>query len=360
MANAGFLTSAQADKAWTQGAGWVTATRLSGGVGRHFADWIMEQVPSYIGGIDRDLIITTTLDLGLQRKAEERLEAMVSGPGKAKRVGQGAVVVLSPDGAVRAMVGGASYGDSQFNRATQALRQPGSAFKPFVYLTALDMGLDPETRLMDAPIKVEGWSPQNFTQDFAGEVTLSEAVARSINTVAVRVQEMAGRRRVIETARKMGILTPLTDRPSLALGSSEVTLLDLTAAYMPIANGGFAVLPHGILYIRDTQGRVLYSRDGGGGLGRVVKPEAASALNRMLAGVITEGTGTAARLSIPAAGKTGTSQDFRDAWFVGYTQDYVAGVWMGNDDNRPTDRVTGGGLPAVLWKQILEAAHGGA
>ncbi|MHA1523409.1 MAG: transglycosylase domain-containing protein, partial [Alphaproteobacteria bacterium] len=274
-------------------------------------------------------------------------------------VEQVAVVVMGLDGAVRAMVGGRNYRDSQFNRATQALRQPGSAFKPFVYLAALEAGLTPDTKIEDAPISVDGWSPRNFGRKFRGTVTMREAVARSLNSVAVRVSEQVGRGTVAQAGHRLGLVSQLKTHPSLALGASEVTLLELTAAYSVFANGGEGVLPHGIREIRDGGGDVLYRRTGSG-TGRVIERAHAQTMNQLLNAVVEWGTGKAAKLDRPAAGKTGTSQEFRDAWFVGYTSDLVAGVWMGNDNGRPMAEVSGGGAPAKLWQRLMQGAHKGA
>ena len=326
--------------------------------GRHFADWIMEQVGSYVSPGDRDLSVLTTLDRRLQGRTEALVAALLSGPGAKAGATQAAVVVVAPDGAVKAMVGGRDYGASQFNRATQARRQPGSAFKPLVYLAGLESGLTPATRLVDGPVAVGNWRPRNFDGRFRGAVSLRDALARSINTVAVTVAERAGRPRVVAAARRLGISTPLPASPSLALGAAEVSLIELTAAYGAFANGGIGVWSHGIAEIRDGAERLLYRR-AGSGPGRVMEPRHAAAMTDMLAAAVREGTGRAAALSRPAAGKTGTSQDFRDAWFVGYTAQFIAGVWMGNDDGRPMKGVTGGGLPARLWRDVMTAAHKG-
>ncbi len=326
--------------------------------GRHFADWIMEQVGRYVSPGDRDLRVRTTLDRRLQGRAETLVAALLAGPGAKAGVSQAAVVVLAPDGAVRVMVGGRDYRDSQFNRATQALRQPGSAFKPLVYLAGLESGLAPASRLVDAPVAVGDWRPRNFDGRYRGDVSLRDALAGSINTVAVTVAEQVGLRRVIAAARRLGISTPLPASPSLALGAAEVSLIELTQAYGAFANGGIGVWPHGIAEISDGAGRVLYRR-AGSGPGRVMERRHAADMTAMLAAVVSEGTGRGAALARPAAGKTGTSQDFRDAWFVGYTAQFIAGVWMGNDDGRPMKGVTGGGLPARLWRDIMAAAHTG-
>jgi penicillin-binding protein 1A len=353
MVDAGYLTPAQAAAARRDKARAVALKRHRDG--RHFVDWILDQVPSYVAPGNRDLTVHTTLNPRLQRLAEARVGTVLAQAGAKAGVSEAALVAIAPDGAVRAMVGGRDYRKSQFNRATQALRQPGSAFKPLVYLAGLEAGLTPESRLLDAPVTVDGWQPRNFVRRHVGEVTLRRALSESINTVAVRVAEQAGRKRVVEAARRLGITSTLKAKPSLALGTAEVRLVDLTAAYAAFANGGMGVWAYGIQAIRDGKGRVLYRR-AGSGPGRVMTPAHVAAMNAMLADVIASGTGRAARLARPVAGKTGTSQNFRDAWFMGYSADLVTGVWMGNDDGRPMLKVTGGGLPAILWRDFMAAA----
>ncbi|MFN3077390.1 MAG: transglycosylase domain-containing protein [Alphaproteobacteria bacterium] len=357
MVGAGFLAPAQAQ------AVQATAATATGSaqtpVGRYFGDWVRDQVSSFVGPVDRDLVVVTTLAPALQRASEAALDALLdSQPGLKAHVGQGAIVVMSPDGAVRAMIGGRDYGDSQFNRATQAARQPGSSFKPFVYLAGLESGLAPESIVDDAPIRIGSWSPKNFSHRYEGPVSLSHALAHSINTVAVRVAERAGIGRVVQVAQRLGVAMPKHPDASVALGTSEVDLLNLVGAYAAFANGGYGVLPYGILEIRDRAGNVLYRREGGG-VGRVIAPGHVAAMNRMMSRVIGVGTGKKAALDRPAAGKTGTTQDFHDAWFLGFTADFIAGVWLGNDDNAPMKEVTGGSLPATLWREVMVSAHKG-
>ena len=328
------------------------------GRGRHFADWVFERASDYVLPGGRDLVVVTTLDARVQDMAEASVANAIDSEGGGRGADQAAIVALAPDGAVRAMVGGRDYRESQYNRATQALRQPGSAFKPIVYLAALEAGMGPETVVVDAPIAIAGWSPRNFDSRHVGPTTLRRALARSINTVAVRIAERTGRARIIETARRLGITAPMAPNPSLALGSFEVSVIELTAAYASFAAAGVGVWPYGITEIRDRQGRVLYRR-AGSGPGRVMSAKDAARMNAMLADAIREGTGRAARLALPAAGKTGTSQDHRDAWFVGYTGHLVAGVWVGNDSAAPMRGVSGGGLPARLWRDFMTRAHEG-
>ena len=328
---------------------------LSGWGSRHFADWVLELVPGFVGTPQRDLTVVTTLDPRLQRLAEEKLAALLATDGAAAGASQAALVTLAPDGAVRAMVGGRDYGASQFNRVTQALRQPGSAFKLFVYLAGLEAGLGPDSRMVDGPLAVGDWRPGNYSNNFAGEMSLREALARSVNTVAVQVSERAGRDRVISVARRLGITSNLHDGPSIALGTAEVTLLELTQAYATLANAGEGVWSYAIREVRDDTGAAIYRR-AGSGPGVVLAPAVVAAITDMLGAAIAEGTGRAADIGRPAAGKTGTSQDYRDAWFVGFTAELATGVWLGNDDGGAMNKVTGGGLPARLWRDFMAAA----
>ena len=358
MVAAGYLNERQAAAARRAPA---RLSRQSGtGGAQYFVDWIEERLPRLVGGRDDDLIVLTTLDANLQRAAEAALRRVLARHGKDRNVGQGAVVALDPNGAVRVMVGGHSYAASQFNRAVQARRQPGSAFKPFVYLAALEAGLGPDSVLLDAPITLEGWEPRNFSKKYRGEVTLGQALASSINTVTVRLYAKLGREKVVGVARRLGITSPIGPHPSLSLGASEVSLIELTSAYAPFANGGYGVIPHGIVEVRTRAGEILYRRDQSG-VGRVVKRGDVTRMNAMLRGVVVSGTGRSAGLDgLDVAGKTGTSQNYRDAWFIGYTADYVAGVWLGNDDDTPTKQVTGGQLPASLWRDFMQTASAGA
>jgi penicillin-binding protein 1A len=357
MVESGYLSATQAEAAEKQKAQLTVAGRARPG-NRYFADWIYEQIGSFVSAEGRDLVVTTSLDAKLQAAAEQAIAATLDKDGQTAGVEQGALIAMLPDGAVRAMVGGRNYGDSQFNRATQAQRQPGSAFKPFVYLAALEHGMTPEERFVDGPIRIGDWQPHNYENRYRGEVTASEALAESINTVAAQVLQRAGVDNVINAAHRLGITSDLTRDSSLALGTSEVTLLDLTTAYCAFASGGRGALPYGIVEIRDKSGNILYKRAGDGG-GRVIAPEIVTAMNTMLAGVIARGTGRAAALDRPAAGKTGTTQDFHDAWFVGYTADLVTGVWLGNDDNAAMNKVTGGSLPAKTWRAFMTVAMKG-
>ncbi len=357
MVEAGYIDQKTADLAAVSGAAQLINRPRP--AGHYFADWLMSQLDG-IGEVQgKDIVVKTTLDIGLERAAEDDLKAMIDGPGAKARVSQGAVVVLSPNGAVRALVGGKDYDDSQFNRATQAARQPGSAFKAFLYLAAMEKGYTPDDTMEDGPIRLGNWHPGNYERRYEGMVTLRHAFAESLNTVAVRLIEAVGPARVIAVAHRLGITSDLRDDASLALGTSEVTPLELTTAYAAFANGGQGTIAYGISEIDDTSGHVLY-RHQGGGLGEVIAPEVLARMQRLMTATIEEGTGRAARLDRPAAGKTGTTQDYRDAWFLGFTADYVCGVWMGNDDQRVAmRRVTGGSLPAQLWKKVMMAADRG-
>lgn len=357
MLDAGYIT--QADIEAMRAAPPMPRRKPEGDGDRYFADWVADQIVGFIGKEHDDITVHTTMDRRLQQAAERRLEASLSGAGLAARAEQGALVALSPDGAVRALIGGSSYAESQFNRATQALRQPGSAFKPLVFLAALENGMAADTLVDDAPIRIDGWQPANFEKGFHGPMPLRDALAHSVNTAAIRVLDRTGVEPVATLARRLGITSPMGKDLSLALGTSEVTLLELTGAYTAFANGGRAVWPYAVTRIEDRAGRVLYQRRGSAGATPVIDPADLAELNRMLMAVVEYGTGKSAKLDRMTAGKTGTSQEYRDAWFVGFTADYVAGVWLGNDDNQPMKRVTGGGLPARIWRDFMMDAHRG-
>lgn len=325
--------------------------------GRYFADWILDQVEDYVGADHGDIVVQTTLRPAFQRAAEAAV-AKAMAEGVDKRVSQGAAVLLSPDGAVRALVGGKDWNASQFNRAVQAMRQPGSSFKPVIYLSAIETaGFSPETLVEDAPLAIGNYSPDNYTDRYEGWIPMREALAKSLNTVAVRLLHETGLRPTQAIARKLGLPAPPSAGLSYALGTSEVSLLQLTSAYASFANGGMGVQPYAIHMIRAEDGRLLWRRQTTG-LGAVARPESVAMLVDMMKGVVTHGTGTAAALpGRVVAGKTGTSQDFRDAWFIGFTADYIGGIWVGNDDNTPMRRVTGGSIPARAWKSMMEVAE---
>jgi len=303
-------------------------------------------------------VLRTTLDSRLQAAVESRLDALLAGPGRAAGVSQGAVVAIdAASGAVRAMAGGRDYRTSPFNRATQARRQPGSAFKPFVYLAAIEAGAQPDDMVSDAPIRLGGWSPGNGAWRTRGEITIEDALAHSVNTAAVRVlQRAGGARQAAAVATRLGLPGPFPRDASIALGTGEVALLDLVAAYAPFANGGRRIAPFGVAEAR-AEGRPIAWLPPAPA--PVMLPEAAEAMRRMLLATVARGTGRAAAVpGLAVAGKTGTTQDNRDAWFIGIAGGLVMGIWLGNDDATPMDGVAGGGLPARLFRDILEAARG--
>jgi penicillin-binding protein 1A len=355
MVDGGFVSAAAAHAARTHR---VVITKESGpGSIGYVADWVMDSLNDYVGRFDTDVTVQTTIDPALQAVAEKALADELAQKGARYGVSQGALVAIDPSGAVRALVGGRSYTESQFNRAVSAHRQPGSAFKPFVYLTALERGLTPDTVRDDAPITVKGWRPENYSHEYLGPVTLTKALANSLNTVAVRLTLEVGAASVVKTARRLGIASPLEPNASIALGTSEVTPLEIVGAYVPFANGGIGTIPHVIERVRSDKGKTLYARRVSGA-SRVASLENVGMMNRMMEETLL--TGTARRASIPgwpAAGKTGTSQDYRDAWFIGYTGHMVTGVWLGNDDSSPTKKATGSGLPVDVWDRFMRAAH---
>ncbi len=354
MVETGVIDQQQAAAAAKAGAALNTVQIVRPGE-RYFADWVADQIRDFAGTSDHDLIVRTTLDPRMQTAAEAVIADVLTRHGLKDVISQGALVAMATDGAIRAMVGGRDYDESQFNRATQAQRQPGSAFKPFVYLAGIEAGLRPEDRFFDGPIQIGNWRPHNYTNKYLGEMTVAEGLAQSVNTIAVQVAQRAGIPNVIAVANRLGITSDLARDASIALGTNEVNLLELVSAYAPFANGGNGVLAYGIVEIRDSDGKIIYRRTGDGP-GQVVPPDEVGLMNEMLAGVISHGTGKAAALPRPAAGKTGTTQEYRDAWFIGYTADLVAGVWLGNDDNTPMARVTGGSLPAPAWRAFMLAA----
>ncbi len=357
MAEEGYITADEARIAEAHPA--RTKARYVDGSENYVADWVMEVLPGFVGAVDEDIVVETTIDPDLQRAGETALSEALAEGGAKRNVDQGALVALDGNGAVKALVGGRSYAASQFNRAVHARRQPGSAFKPFVYLAALERGLKPSTVRVDEPVSIRGWRPQNYAKKYHGPVTLKTALALSLNTVAARVAAEVGPKAVVGVAQRLGIDSPLAANPSIALGTSEVSPIELTAAYVPFSNGGYGVFPHVIERIRSADGRVLYDRSGSG-LGRVIGASQVAMMNAMMTETLTTGTGRRAEIAgWQAAGKTGTSQEFRDAWFVGYTARLTATVWFGNDDNSPTKRVTGGALPARTWSRFMTEAHRG-
>jgi penicillin-binding protein 1A len=323
----------------------------------YILDFVAETLPEVIGEPQGDLVVETSIDLEMQRIAEEAATTVIAENGEEKNAHQAGVVLMTNTGAIKAMVGGLDYAESQFNRATKGLRQPGSTFKAFVYLAALEYGLTPWDVRVDLPVSIDGWQPHNYGESYRGPVTIDEALTRSINTVAVQVADEIGTYAVIDVAHRLGIEQDLPDQPSLALGTGEVTLFELTGAFANLASGGARVKPHVISRVLSSDGRVLYERDDGTEI-RVLTPIQVADMNLMLGHVMS--VGTRARLDgHPAAGKTGTTQDYRDAWFIGYTGHYTGGVWVGNDDNSEMKRVTGGSLPAMIWRAVMQEVHQG-
>ncbi len=358
MHEQGFLTDYQFSEAQAYPATLSQNAESPRGVS--FADWLMQTGPSYLTReTTEDVIMRTTFDPRIQSAAEEALANVFETRVREGSEAEAAIVVMSADGAVRAMVGGRNPSVGGFNRATQAQRQTGSAFKPFLYAAALENGFEPFDIVEDAPltINVPGsgpWSPRNYDNQFHGFVTLTEALARSLNTPAVRVSEAMGRVQVRDVANRFGLRSELAEGPALALGASESSLLDMTAAYAGILNGGNAVQPYGIEQLTLLGDLTPLFRNEGGIGAQVISESSARMLTWMMSRVVIEGTGTRARLDgWEVAAKTGTTQAARDAWFIGFTADYVVGVWMGYDDNQPLRGVTGGGLPADIWRETM-------
>ncbi len=357
MAESKFITELQAQASIAHPA--ISVKPAGAGTVNYVADWIGEVLDDLIGQIEQSIVVETTIDPKLQSVAEAAVIDELAAKSVKFNVSQGALVAMSPDGAVRAMVGGRNYAESQYNRAITAKRQPGSAFKPFVYLTAVEAGLTPETIRVDAPLDVKGWKPENYSHEYFGPVTLTQALAMSLNTVAVRLGLEVGPKNVVRTAHRLGISSKLEANASIALGTSEVSLTELVGAYVPFANGGIAISPHVVTRIRTLDGKVIYLRQKDEP-NQVIDPRNVAMMNVMMEETLI--SGTARKAEIPgwiAAGKTGTSQDFRDAWFIGYTANLVTGVWLGNDDNSPTKKATGGGLPVEVWTRFMRAAHQG-
>jgi penicillin-binding protein 1A len=357
MAEQGHITESMAKMALANPAK-VWRDKSAGSI-NYAADYVMDALDDTVGAIDEDIVVTTTINLKMQSEAERALTDELNAKGAKFGVAEGALVAIDPAGAVKAMIGGRSYAESQFNRAVAAKRQPGSAFKPFVYLAALEKGLTPDTVREDAPISVKGWNPENYSREYFGPVTLTKALSLSLNTVAVRLGLEVGPKTVVAVAHRLGIASELEPNASLALGTSEVTPLEMVSAYAAFANGGVGVQPHVISRVRTADGKQLYARRNAS-FGRVIEPQYVAMMNGMMEETLL--TGTAHKAELPgwqAAGKTGTSQDWRDAWFVGYTSYLVAAVWLGNDDDSPTKKVSGGNLPVEIWSRFMKAAHDG-
>ncbi|MEM1286873.1 MAG: PBP1A family penicillin-binding protein [Pseudomonadota bacterium] len=359
MVEAGFLTEGQILFAKRNPAEAVN--RELADAPNHYLDWIYEEVVRLAPEGARILEVRTTLDPRLQAGTERAVSAQLGANGRAYDVEEAAAVLMENDGAVRAMVGGRDYGGSQFNRAVHALRQPGSSFKVFVYATALENGYSPQSIVNDAPITIGNWSPRNYGRSYAGRVTLMSALARSINTIPVRLAEAMGRDKIVDTAYAMGIRSELPITRPLPLGVAEVTVLDMASAYATLGNGGYRANGYGILEMRTLDGELVYDRlKDVPSQPRIFSVSTTRGMNQMLHQVIQAGTARRAQLpGINAAGKTGTTQAYRDAWFIGYTGKYTASVWYGNDDFTTTNNLTGGRLPAMTWQSIMEMAHRG-
>ncbi len=362
MQEAGFLDDS------TRAQAQATRPRIVKGSGTpdsgYFADWVIARLDGFIGPSDEAVVVETSFDLETQRLAELAVREGLSNEGSRIGASQAALVAMTPDGAIRAMVGGRSYAQSSFNRAADATRQPGSAFKPFVYLAAFEHGHTPDDIMHDGPVDIRGWKPQDFEGEYQGDISLTLAFAESSNVISAMLTDEIGAKEVARTAKRLGIISPLEEVPSLALGTSGVSPLELTSAYAPFANGGEGVVPFGIVAIRTKAGKILYERKSAG-LGAVMSPQNNASMTRLMVETVTTGTGKSARLEErPSAGKTGTTQDSHDAWFVGFTADLVTGVWVGNDNNAPMHKsgtltATGGGVPAHIFHAFMENAHQG-
>lgn len=361
MEEAGFITAEQHAQALENPAVPVADTSDPNATSNwgHAFDYALSEAERLLPDMAPDLVIQTSLDPRLTRAAQQVIETRLDADGQNLNASEAAIMLLAPDGAIRAFAGGRDYQTSQFNRAMQAQRQPGSAFKPIVFAAALEAGYDPSSAVWDEPVDLEGWTPENFGGNYRGLVTLQEALKRSINTVAAQVASQVGIGRIVEMGHRLGITSNLPELPAIALGAAEVNLLELTAAYSVFNNDGAYRQPYFITSITNSRGEVLYERQPAGAR-RAMSAEHAQAMSTMLQDVVLTGTGRGATLpGRRSAGKTGTSQSFRDAWFVGFTADYTAGVWVGNDDDSPMSDVTGGGLPAAIWRDIMVRAHEG-
>jgi len=371
LVDAGFMTEGQVFGARRHPA--TPVDRRDQAAPNYFLDYAFDEMKKLVDTFpknitDRTFVARTSLDQNLQHAADNAVQSMLKQYGRDYNAHQAALVLADLDGSVRAMVGGKDYGVSQFNRATDAMRQPGSSFKPYVYTTALLNGFKPSSIVVDGPVCIGNWCPQNFGHSYSGAITLTRAITHSINVIPVKLSIMlgngnpkAGRQKIIETAKKFGIVTPLPDTPSLPIGADEVNVLEHTVAYATFPNGGMAVTPHALLEVRSAMGETIWRFDRDGPKPRRVIPQSvASDMAFMMNKVVEEGTARRAQLNgIKAAGKTGTTNAYRDAWFVGYTGNYVCGVWYGNDDYQPLNRMTGGALPAMTWHAVMSYAHQG-
>ena len=355
MVESGTISEQQAEEAKRTSAD-LTIPQDTTSSAQYFADWVYGQLRDTFGPTSANLQVSTTLDSRLQEIAEDTIERVLKNNGSANQASQASLVAMSPSGAVLAMVGGRSYEASQFNRAFQAQRQPGSLFKLFVYLTALSKGLEPDTQIIDEPVKVGDWAPKNYGGKYLGAVTLRKSFSKSINSVAVKLVQRVGADHVVQMARSLGVRSPLTQEPSLALGTSEVNLLEMTAAYAAVAANKDIIRPFGIAGIGNLEGLSDSNNIGTAAPQNNPPSWPRNKILSLLEQSVRSGTARRSAIGIPSAGKTGTTQDHRDAWYVGFTPDIVVGVWVGNDDNSPMKKVTGGTLPAQIWKEFVSAA----
>jgi penicillin-binding protein 1A len=371
LVDAGFMTEGQVFGARRNPA--TSIDRRDDHAPNYYLDYAFDEMKKLVDTFpksmsERVFVVRTAIDVGVQRTAENAIENSLRQYGHEYHASQASTVVIDVDGGVRAMVGGRDYGQSQFNRATDALRQPGSSFKPYVYSAALAHGFKPTSIVVDGPVCIGNWCPHNYSGGFSGSMTLTQALIRSINTIAVKLSiaigggnPKKGRAEIVKLARAMGLRTPLPDTPSLPIGADEVTVVDHVGAYGTFPNLGKAVTPHAALEVRTGAGDLVWRWDRDGKKPRqVMKPEVAQNMIFMMNKVVEEGTGRRAMLDgIKAAGKTGTTNNYRDAWFMGYTGNFICGIWFGNDDYQPTNRMTGGSLPAMTWHEIMAYAHQG-
>ncbi|MBB3592997.1 penicillin-binding protein 1A [Rhizobium sp. BK529] len=357
MRDQGYISADEIKTAMSQTP--ASARSYWSGAGQYVADMVMDELQGLVGDVKEDVIVDTTIDKTLEKKAEQSLVDVLDKEGGKFDASQAALVSIDGTGAIRALVGGRDYATSQFNRAVKAKRQPGSSFKPFVYAAALEKGLTPDSVFNDAPIRIGNWTPENYEKKYNGEVTLRTALAKSLNTVAAQLVMYDGPDQVIKLAHRLGVESDLQPNASIALGTSEVSLMELTASYAAFMNGGYKATPHVIRRVTTTDGKVLYENTYDSPP-RVLSEQIVAEMNMMMMGVINGGTGSSAKLpGWQAAGKTGTTQNSRDALFVGFTSNLTTGVWFGNDDGKPMKKVTGGGLPAKAWKEFMVAAHKG-
>jgi penicillin-binding protein 1A len=355
MEKAGVITPEQRAQATLKPV--IVSRSLASQHAEYYIDWLDQEIRALVGVPTEDLVVETTLDLPIQTAAERAVTELAARD-KGRGVEQAALVALDGDGRVRALVGGVNYADSQFNRAVDAKRQAGSSWKPFVYLAAMEAGYTPDTPVVDEPVDINGWQPQNFERNYLGSITMETALAQSINTVAARVANEVGTDKVANVAHRLGITSHIGTEPAMALGDTAVSPIEMASAYAAFSNGGFKVQAHGVNRIRTRSGRILYEfREGDGGRQQVINNPPLTYMVRMMRQVIASGTGRGA--SVPGydlAGKTGTASDYKDAWFVGYTGGFTTAVWVGKDDNKPMRRVTGGQTPAAIWRAFMSAA----